>query len=95
MVRFDEFIWRVSPTLNNGRQLVHQERDVDFDINSFGNDDELKRMIAALIGQDAQCSYSDCLTILLFHAGSNRIWAIAYGGKSASEYYSVLLIPIS
>ena len=95
MAKFDEFIWRVSPALDDGRELVHQERDVNFSINSFNDGDSVKRMIASLIGQDAKCSYSDRLVVLSYScAASGFIWAIASAGAGSNEYYSVLLRPL-
>ncbi|MBQ9431158.1 MAG: hypothetical protein IJU44_06355 [Kiritimatiellae bacterium] len=94
MVKFDEYIWRVSPTLDDGRELVHQERDVNFNIDSFNDKDAVKRMIASLIGQDAKCPYSDKLIVVPFFCGSDWVWAIAGGNAKSHEYYSVLLIPI-
>ena len=95
MVKFDEYIWRVSPALDDGRELVHQERDVNFSINSFNDRNAVKCMIASLIGQDANCSYSDRLVALPYsYAASGFIWAIASAGVGSNEYYSVLLVPI-
>ena len=95
MVTFDEYIWRVTPALDDGRELVHQERDVDFDIDSFNDMDAVKRMISSLIGQDAKCPYSNRLIVLPYSCGtSGSVWAIASGGIGSDEYYSVLLIPI-
>ena len=95
MVKFDEYIWRVTPALDDGRELVHKEQDVNFRINSFNDIDAVKRMIAHLIGQDANCPYSDRLTVLPYSCGtSGSVWAIASSGIGNNEYYSVLLIPI-
>ena len=94
MVRFDEFIWYVSSVLKKGKLLIHQERDVIFDISSFDNKEQLTDMIKGLLGQDAQCCYSNELTIIPFNCGSQYIWALASGGKDRNEYYSVLLIPL-
>lgn len=94
MVRCDEFIWRVSSDLKTGKQLIHQERDVTLDISSADDKEQLAEMIKGLVGQDAQCCYSNELTIIPFNCGSKYIWALASGGKNKNEYYSILLVPL-
>ena len=97
MAKVDEFIWRVTPRLEESRELIHQERDVELGVSSLSlanNRDGIVKMIRALIGQDAQCPYSDKLTVVPFSCGSDYVWAIAGGTVDSGEYYSVLLIPI-
>jgi len=91
MLHFDEVIWRLNRDLKTGREIVHYEKDVNYDEASLGDEDKLKMLVRSLIGQDAQCAYADKLTILSFQPWDNCIWVIASDCDKGHYAYSVLL----